>query len=158
MTDPPSAALLAPMDLGDLEEVLAIEGGCFPSPWPRELFVEELARPNAYLTVLRERAGAPVVAFVNYWVVDDEVHLLQVATRHQARRRGFGAHLVGHVVEAAVANRCRHVTLEVRPSNGDAVRLYQRFGFRVVGRRKSYYRDDGEDALVMLLDRGVVAG
>ena len=155
MSAPPSSPLLSPMGLGDLEEVLAIEGECFPNPWPRELFVEELQRPHAFLTVLREQAGAPVVAFVNYWVVDDEVHLLQVATRHEARRRGFGAQLVAHVVAAAAAGRCRHVTLEVRPSNGDAVRLYQRFGFRVVGRRKNYYRDDGEDALVMLLDRGL---
>jgi ribosomal-protein-alanine N-acetyltransferase len=92
------------------------------------------------------------VAFGNYWLVADEVHLLNIATHPQARRAGHASRLLAHIVALGRRRGCRLVTLEVRRSNAAAQRLYRRFGFRPVGVRPNYYAEDQEDAIVMLLD------
>jgi ribosomal-protein-alanine N-acetyltransferase len=136
----------------DLDAVVEIERLCFPAPWPRQAFADELARPWARLEILRHRATGRVVAFCNYWVVADEVHILNVAVRPEERRRGLAARLVSHMVEQAKRGKARVLSLEVRVSNLAALGLYRRFGFRDVGRRPRYYADNGEDALLMDLE------
>jgi ribosomal-protein-alanine N-acetyltransferase len=147
---------IVPMRVGDLDEVLEIERQSHRSPWPRQVFIEELERDWAYLTLVKERrpAGARTVAFCNFWLVRDEVHLLNVATHPDERRRGHAARLLAHVVEFAQRHGCRYVTLEVRRSNHGAIKLYRRFQFRPVGIRPRYYVEDNEDAIVMLLELG----
>jgi ribosomal-protein-alanine N-acetyltransferase len=113
--------------------------------------MEELQRDWAHLDVVRERGGG-VIAFINHWLVRDEVHILNLATHPEARRHQHGERLMRHVIEFARAHRCRVITLEVRRSNYSAIHLYRRFGFRPVGVRPNYYVEDGEDAIVMLLD------
>ncbi|HEY0710441.1 MAG TPA: ribosomal protein S18-alanine N-acetyltransferase [Polyangia bacterium] len=142
--------LLQPMREGDLDEVMDIEQRSFRSPWSRPVFLEELARPWAFLDVVRGSGTGQVVAFCNYWRVADEVHLLKVATHPDFRGLGLGARLLGHICEFGQTNACRLVTLEVRRSNETAQRLYRRFGFQSVGIRPNYYADDNEDALVMM--------
>ncbi|HXU83070.1 MAG TPA: ribosomal protein S18-alanine N-acetyltransferase, partial [Polyangia bacterium] len=93
-----------------------------------------------------------IVAFCNYWLVADEVHLLNVATHPQERRMGHASRLLAHVLEYARRAACRLVTLEVRRSNETAQRLYRRFAFKAVGIRPNYYVDDQEDAVIMSLD------
>ncbi len=142
-----------PMGLRDLDDIMEIERLAFRSPWSRQVFIEEMDREWAHIDVLRERPGGPVVAFVNFWLVRDEVHILNVATHPDARRRGHASTLLTHVIDFAAGARCRYVTLEVRRSNQGAIRLYRKFGFRPVGIRPNYYVEDQEDAVVMLLDR-----
>ena len=81
--------------------------------------------------------------------VADEVHITNVAVRPNARRQGIARSLLSSVLEDGRIRGFKVVVLEVRPSNGHALRLYESFGFRVVGRRHGYYYDTGEDALVM---------
>ena len=142
---------IVPMRLEDLEEVMAIEHLSFKSPWSRRVFLEELERDWAHLDVVRERDRG-VVAFVNHWLVRDEVHILNLATHPDARRQGHAARLMRHVIEFARAHRCRFLTLEVRRSNHAAIKLYRSFGLRPVGIRPNYYVEDQEDAIVMLLE------
>ena len=111
-----------------------------------------MARDWAHVDVVRDHARRRVVAFGNYWLVADEVHLLNLATHAEDRRAGHASRLLAHIVEFGRARRCRIVTLEVRRSNAAALRLYRRFGFRAVGVRANYYAEDQEDAIVMLLD------
>jgi ribosomal-protein-alanine N-acetyltransferase len=148
------ATEIAPMRLSDLEQVMEIERLSFPNPWSRQIFIEELEREWAHLEVVRERTprGARVVAFCNYWLVRDEVHLLNIAADPGARRQGHAARLLAHVIVSSRRRACRFVTLEVRRSNRGAIKLYRSFGFRAVGVRHAYYVEDGEDAIVMLLD------
>src|SRR5206468_1301590 len=110
------------------------------------------SRDWAHVDVVRDQARRKVVAFGNYWLVADEVHLLNLATHAEERRVGHASRLLAHIVEFGRAHRCRLVTLEVRRSNAAALRLYRRFGFRAVGVRPNYYSEDQEDAVVMLLD------
>ena len=143
---------VSPMTLRDLDEVMEIERLAFKAPWSRQVFIEELDREWAHVDVLRDRPGGRVLAFVNYWLVRDEVHVLNVATHPEARRQGHASRLLEHVIAFANRNRCRYVTLEVRRSNGGAIRLYRKYGFRPVGVRPNYYVEDNEDAIVMLLE------
>jgi len=138
------------MRASDLDDVMEIERLAFKNPWSRQIFIEELERAWAHLDVARD--GARVSAFCNYWVVRDEVHLLNIAVHPTARRRGHAARLLAHIIDFGRRQRCRYITLEVRRSNRGAVKLYRSFGFRPVGIRAHYYVEDGEDAIVMLLD------
>lgn len=144
---------IVPMKATDLDDIMEIERLSFRAPWSRQVFVEELDRDWAHVDVIKERrAEARVLAFVNYWLVRDEVHVLNVATHPDARRQGHGSRLLEHVIAFATRHKCRYVTLEVRRSNAGAIRLYRKYGFRPVGVRPNYYVEDHEDAIVMLLE------
>ena len=139
----------------DLPEVSEIEAHSFRAPWPDQIFVEELDREWAYLDVVRERdegGRSRVVGFCNFWLVRDEIHLLNVAVHPDRRRHGFARRLMDHLMAFATAHECRFVTLEVRRSNAAAIGLYRRYGFEPVGLRPKYYAEDGEDAIVMTLE------
>ncbi len=144
---------IAPLTEADLDEVIAIERRSSLSPWERQVFVEELDRRWAYLDVLRGRGSdARPLAFVNYWLVRDEVHVLNLATHPDSRRQGHAARLLEHVISFGHKHHCRYLTLEVRRSNKPAIRLYRKYGFRPVGIRPNYYSHGREDAIVMLLE------
>jgi ribosomal-protein-alanine N-acetyltransferase len=144
--------LIESMKDSDLDAVMQIEQLSFRAPWSRQVFLEELSRPWAFLDVMRATTSRNVVGFCNYWRVADEIHILKVAIHPDARRIGFGSRLLSHILDFARRHRCRLVTLEVRRSNEPAQRVYRRFGFKAVGLRPSYYADDNEDAVVMLLE------
>jgi ribosomal-protein-alanine N-acetyltransferase len=148
---------IVPMRVEDLDEVLEIERHGHPSPWSRQVFAEELEREWARIEVVRERddrGTSRVVAFCNYWIVRDEIHILNVATHPERRRRGHGARLLEHLLAFARSNDSRYLTLEVRKSNVGAIALYQRFEFVSVGVRPLYYVENREDAIVMALELG----
>jgi ribosomal-protein-alanine N-acetyltransferase len=146
---------IVPMRVEDLDEVLEIERHGHPSPWPRQVFAEELEREWARIDVLRERepdGSSRVVAFCNFWIVRDEIHILNVATHPDRRRRGHAARLLAQLLAFARATACHYLTLEVRKSNIGAIALYERFGFLPVGVRPQYYVENREDAIVMALE------
>lgn len=160
------------MTEGDVSDVLAIENASFRDSQPRLSDVgksrgrldaaqlrEELARPWARLWVARGKsAPAHAVAFLLAWHVADELHILDVATHPELRRRGYGRALMQQSLAYAREHAIRHVLLEVRRSNTPAIRLYRDQGFFAMGIRKAYYQDN-EDAVEMVLvlsERGEV--
>jgi [ribosomal protein S18]-alanine N-acetyltransferase len=135
----------------DLDEVVTIERASFTLPWSRGAFLYEMEQNRvARCWVLRE--ADRVIAYVCLWEIGDEVHITNIAVHPGSRRRGLGRTLLTNVLDDARHRSLRVVGLEVRPSNQEALGLYDSFGFKVVGRRKGYYYDTGEDALVMELD------
>jgi ribosomal-protein-alanine N-acetyltransferase len=132
----------------DLDEVVAIERASFSMPWSRGAFLYEMEQ-NQVARCLVVRDGGRVIGYVCLWEVADEMHITNIAVHPQHRRRGIGRLLLGGVLEDARQRALRIVVLEVRPSNTEAIALYEAFEFRVIGRRKGYYYDTGEDALVM---------
>jgi ribosomal-protein-alanine N-acetyltransferase len=136
----------------DLDQVEAIERDAFPAPWPRESFRYELRNPRAHNRIAR--VGNAVVGYVCVWLVAGELKINNVAVRRDYRGRGVGARLLAAVIDLGRSEGCEEATLEVRPSNLEARALYERFGFREVGRRKRYYPDSGEDAILMTLPLG----
>jgi len=136
---------------GDLDEVVAIERASFGMPWSRGAFLYEIEQNRvARCWVLRD--GDPVVAYLCLWEIGDELHVTNIAVHPSLRRRGLARQLLSAILEDGRTRRLRSVTLEVRPTNDEARTLYESFGFRVVGRRKGYYYDTGEDALIMESD------
>ena len=136
----------------DLEAVIEIERASGLTPSTPQAILEEMSRDGAFIDVVREGPRGGVMAFGDSWIVADEVHLLNLATLPGARRTGHGTRLLAHIIARGRARGCRLVTLEVRRSNAEALRLYRRFDFKAVGIRPAYYAQNEEDAIVMLLD------
>ena len=129
---------------------MAIERASFSSPWPLAAMEEEIQRRSwsrVALAVDRQR----VDGFIVYWVIDRELHLLNLATAPASRRRGVAREMIDYMLEDGRRRRLWQVVLEVRESNDAAIRLYEGYGFKRVGRRPRYYTDNGEDAIVMTL-------
>jgi len=135
----------------DLDEVLEIERASFSMPWSRGAFTYEIER-NRVARCWVTREDDRVAGYLCLWEVADELHITNVAVHPAYRRRGIGRAMLAAVLEDAVRRSLSLVGLEVRPTNDEARALYESFGFRVVGRRRGYYYDTGEDALVMEAD------
>jgi ribosomal-protein-alanine N-acetyltransferase len=142
------------MTTEDLPAVVEIERVAFRHPWSTELLRRELA--HDWSTILLAEAEdvdrRKVLGFSIFWVVHDELHMLNIATAPEYRRRGVARALVRATLDKARDQRCALATLEVRRNNQPAIQLYTSFGFRAVGIRPNYYTDEGEDAIVMVLD------
>ena len=136
------------MRQADLGDVLVIERASFSMPWSRGAFLYEIEQ-NQVARCWVARDDGRIVGYICLWEVADELHITNIAVRQDVRRRGLGRALLGRTLEDARQRSLRLVVLEVRPSNTEARALYESFGFRVVGRRRGYYYDTGEDALVM---------
>jgi len=143
-----STLTVEPMRPEDLDEVLAIERASFSMPWSRGAFLYEIQQNRVARCRIVREAGA-VLGYLCVWEIADEVHVTNVAVHPSRRRQGIARGLLTGLLAEAQAHDVRLVVLEVRPSNREAIALYESFGFRVTGRRRGYYYDTGEDALVM---------
>jgi ribosomal-protein-alanine N-acetyltransferase len=136
----------------DLDALVEVERECFTNPWTREMFAWELANSDvSHIFVLRAETER-VAAFCSTWLVFDELHINNLGVRTTWRGRGLATHLLAFVLREAFRLGARRVTLEVRRSNGAALTLYTRFGFRTAGVRRQYYSNPPEDALILWLD------
>ena len=145
-------------DAADLDGVLDVDVLSFTRPWTRAMYESEfLNRDTSRMFVLRT-ASRPVAGYCAAWFILDEIHINNIAVRPELRGRGLGSALLAHVLEEGRAAGASRATLEVRRSNDDAQRLYERFGFRVAGVRRDYYTDPTEDALVLWRDDDVSWG
>jgi ribosomal-protein-alanine N-acetyltransferase len=147
-------ALILPARQGDLRAIYRIAEASFPVPWPLEELRKELTRPFSVLRVLRPESSSSIAAFLNYWRIDSELQIMNVAVAPQQRRRGYGSALLEDMIESGRSHAATAIVLEVRRSNLAALRLYERHGFQSVGVRPRYYSDNGEDAVVMRLSLG----
>jgi ribosomal-protein-alanine N-acetyltransferase len=142
------------MTLADLPAVMEIENQAFTNPWSVDMVKQELTQDWSTVLVIETRGpeGWAIRGFAIFWLVHDEIHVLNVATHPDHRRRGLGRRVMDAVVAFGRDHKCRIATLEVRRSNAAALGLYQSLGFRTVGLRPNYYQDDHEDAVVMVMD------
>jgi ribosomal-protein-alanine N-acetyltransferase len=140
----------------DLERIAEIESAGFAHPWSRELLARELghAWSRVLLAVVPAESGERVVGFVVFWLVHDELHVLNIATAVEARGHGIGRALMEEAEEDARRRGARLATLEVRRSNTHAISLYRSLGYRQTGVRPRYYAEESEDAIVMMKDLG----
>lgn len=132
---------------GDWEAIGQIELEAGVSRWGERALRQEASRPGVVFLVARE--GGEVCGFIVGRVVADEVEVLNFAVGGRWRQRGVGHALFSALLGRAAERGARQVVLEVRASNTAARRLYERFGLKVVGRRRDYYSGPIEDALLM---------
>lgn len=148
---PPEGFAYEPLTDADLDEVVLIEQACFGTPWGRALFSEELKQTEIchWFKARDLGSGDRVAAYMGYWKAVDEAHITNLAVRPEYRRLGLGRALVTYLLADAKSRGCQRATLEVRPSNGPALKLYESLGFTGVALRPKYYLDNEEDALIM---------
>ncbi len=137
------------MTENDLPQVLVIEKGSFTSPWTKRLFEEALFSPIAENFVITTETE--VTGYLCFYTVEDEAHILNIAVHPGKRNMGYASALMAGVIEGLKEKGITQFYLEVREGNKEALRLYDKFGFKAIGKRKKYYTDTNEDALVMLL-------
>lgn len=146
----PDAVALEAMQVEDLPAVLEVENAVYPHPWSHANFLDSLDGGHE-AWVLRDGNGVLLGYFLMMLIVD-EAHLLNISVRGDLHGRGVGRLLLDKVARMARDKGMASILLEVRPSNARAIRLYQRFGFEQIGRRKAYYPaadNTREDAVVM---------
>jgi [ribosomal protein S18]-alanine N-acetyltransferase len=136
------------LDPRDLDTVEVIERQSYPTPWSRSMFAAELRKPSSIaIGAYLEDDELVGYAFVSRYV--DAWHVMNVAVAPAYRRRGIGKTLLERLFEVTASDPRRGYTLEVRVSNVEAIRLYERLGFQARGIRRGYYTDNREDALIM---------
>ena len=145
---PPVAIVLDRMKVDDLPAVYEIERESFSTPWPAHAYRQEL-ETNRLAHYIVARWGDQIIGFAGIWLLVDEAHITTFAVRRTWRRHGVGERLLLALLDLARSRGAHEATLEVRPSNLPARRLYEKYGFKVVGTRTRYYSDDNEDALIM---------
>ncbi|MEP0813789.1 MAG: ribosomal protein S18-alanine N-acetyltransferase [bacterium] len=143
---------IAPMRMSDLDEVMVIERYSFPTPWERSAYEYDVrSNQHARFYTARDAAGA-LAGYIGSWFIIDECHVGTIATAREFRRRGVARALLSHTAAQGLTEGMKYVILEVRETNAAAISLYEGLGFRIVGRRKGYYKDTGEDAHLMYTD------
>ncbi len=144
-------------DLDDVGDLVIVEQLSQGAPWTRRVFEKEFDLDFSRTWVVEWRADdAPckLAAYLVFWLVHDEVHVLNVVVHPDARRRGLALSLLNDVIRIAEEQHAALLSLEVRVGNAPAQALYAALGFVPIGRRANYYADNHEDAdvLALLLD------
>ena len=147
------------LDHNEIDELATLEALCFTLPWSKIQFAKVFGAPDFAAFGLRApprqdsgtEHGAPLVAYISLYHNPDELEILNLAVAPAWRGCGCGARLLRLVLRIAANMGIGRAVLEVRSGNLPALALYKGQGFAQVGRRRGYYRDSGEDALVLAL-------
>ena len=140
---------IRPMNLEDINWVLETEKICFPDPWTGEHFKSEIVHNNfsepIIATLDNEKAGYAVT-----WFIADEIQITNIAVHPKFRRMKIGSSMISHILGEGKKKTIKFGYLEVDNNNYGAIGLYREFGFREIGMRKNYYRENSGDAVIMM--------
>ena len=150
-TEERTTVVLRPMRLSDVARIAEIDRQTFgPGAWPPRAFRQELrANKLARYFVIQAESGAPPLGYIGLWTVIDEVHVVTIAVDPASQRQGLGEALILRALDLAAEVGAERVTLECRPSNVAALRLYHKYEFVEASRRPRYYPDNQEDAVIL---------
>ncbi len=143
---------IRPMERGDIAILAELEKECFGEPYTAAVWEQELANTLArtdVAVIAGDGLRTTPVGYINYWIVGEEGQLHRLAVKDAYRGRGIAGRLLRHLLQSLRRSGVATVQLEVRRSNIRAVKLYEKFGFQETGRRRGYYHDAGEDALLL---------
>jgi ribosomal-protein-alanine N-acetyltransferase len=143
------------MKLDDVGRVHEIDVLSFSLPWPEKSFRFELTENPSTLALVGEvhpNEGEPrLIGMAVIWIIVDEAHIATIAIHPHYRGLGYGKTMLAEVLRQSIQRGAQLATLEVRASNLVAQKMYRTFGFKTVGRRLHYYRDNNEDAIIMTI-------
>ncbi len=156
MKQPPTPFCLRQLEPADVPAVLVIEKLSFPTPRNKAIYLYELAHNKLAhyqaLTRLEASGKETLLGYTGCWTIADEIHISTIAVDPRLRGQGFGQLLLLSVLFMGLESTAALVTLEVRESNHAAQKLYKKYRFSEVGERPGYYRDTGEDAILMTVN------
>jgi ribosomal-protein-alanine N-acetyltransferase len=132
----------------DIEEIARLEKLCFSDPWVKENFREELR--HRFSVPLVVKSGPTIIGYMCLWHIDDQIEIANFAVSPDFRGRGVGRRMMAEVLREADQRGCTNLILSVRESNLPAIGLYTSHGFVEIHRRKGYYREPAEDAIIMV--------
>ena len=135
-----------PIEQRHIKEIARLEEICFSEPWSEEGILEAYRLGTKFFAA---EADKKLIGYIGIKAVIDEGYITNIAVFPEFRRRGVAKALLNKVFEFAKEKGLSFVSLEVRPSNTEAISLYEKTGFREEGRRKNFYRLPLEDALIM---------
>jgi [ribosomal protein S18]-alanine N-acetyltransferase len=147
-----SALHVRPGNLDDLNAIVALDHRCFGKLWTLNQYAREIESLNSDLLLVIPAQIDPPVPLLAYgclWRILDEAHITLLAVNPDYQRQGLGTLMLWALLTGARDRKMARATLEVRTSNQGAIALYESFGFQEAGRRKQYYEDTGEDALIL---------
>ena len=139
------------MTVEDIPAIVELDQKSFSLPWPERSFRFEVTNNPASRCWVAELDGK-IVGMIVVWLIVDEAHVATLATYPDFRRQGIGKRLLSHALRNLIEEGARSSFLEVRESNVAAQELYRKFGYEETGRRRRYYKDNDEDAILMNLD------
>lgn len=148
---------IRPARSDDLEALVILEQVCFAVPWHAASLEHDLAANDTAHYWVAQTDQGQVIAYAAYWQMMDEAEITHIAVMPCWRRKGIAKALLRHLINYAQADHLTAIRLEVRQSNGAAHELYRQEGFREIGRRRRYYSDNDEDAIIMLKIIGNIA-
>jgi [ribosomal protein S18]-alanine N-acetyltransferase len=143
---------IRPMTLDDMEQVVAIDQASFSLPWPERSFRFEVTDNPASRAWVAESDGK-IIGMIVAWMFVDEAHIATIAIHPDFRRQGIASKLLIHALQTVMSEGAKSSFLEVRAGNIAAQEMYRKFGFEETGRRPRYYKDNGEDAILMTLTK-----
>ena len=141
-----NAVSIREMTEADIKEIAELEKECFSEPWSENSLRDELANETARFYVLRD--SEKLLGYIGANNICNEVYITNVAVNSKCRGKGYGKILVKHLIKQSEAERAFFITLEVRKSNENAIKLYEKCGFKLIGERKNFYSKPTEDALI----------
>lgn len=135
----------------ELDAVIELERRSYHHPWSEDLVRREAENEWATILVALHRGDdeEQLVGFVIFWVIYEEIHILNIAVEFDWRRKGIARALLEEILDRGKRKGLTHAILEVRRSNEAAQALYEALGFSQITVRKAYYSDNQEDALIM---------
>jgi ribosomal-protein-alanine N-acetyltransferase len=143
---------LRKMTIEDVSAVAQLDRMSFSLSWPEHAFAYEVKDNSAARCFVAETEEKQIIGMVVSWVILDELHIATIAVHPDYRRQGIGEQILIEALRDGREAGTLHALLEVRAGNAAAQNLYRKFGFKEVGRRPKYYKDNGEDAILMDLD------
>lgn len=144
--------IISKMKKENIADVAEIEKSCFSKPWSISAIEAELENPNAHFYVLSVEDGTAddkIVGYGGMHIILDEAYIANIAVLPEFRKNGFGKAITIQLINTALNHNCEFISLEVRPSNTTAVKMYSLLGFEEVGKRKNFYSSPTEDGLIM---------
>ena len=138
-------------DVDDLDGILEIESRSFKLPWSRQMFLDDINSKYGYVyTAKSADEGGKILGYICFSLIVDELHILNFAVDVPFRRNKVATRLLDYAIDIAKKNGATIAFLEVRESNKGVIELYKKAGFFEIAKRKKYYADNGEDAIIMI--------
>ena len=137
----------------DVDRIVEIERLSFTTPWSKYAFLSEIYnQPISCPFVIEDSRKNKIIGYVIYWIIGDEAHINNIALHPEFRGQGIGEYVLRKIIELIKKAGAKFISLEVRPSNIPARKLYQKLEFRLEAIRKNYYINPREDALILVKD------